>query len=164
MLSLLTSGASVTSAQENPNSPRVADILASVARLQAAWNAGSGQRWGDEFWPDATFVNILGAYLSSEPVIAAVHDKVLSGPFKGSTNTLTVRDMRFLGADAAIVEVNTSVTNLTGLPPGAVLTRPNVLETLFLFVYANRNGVWKIEAAQNTAVLPAPTSPAPKPT
>ena len=139
------------SAQEPSDAP----LRASVQRLAGAWNAGNGDTWAAEFWPDGSLVNILGVVFPNAAAVGAVTNRILAGPFKGSTFAPVVRRVRFVGTSAAIVDADISVTNFRALPPGAVATSPGLLLTRFTYVYELRAGVWKIEAAQNTAVLPA---------
>lgn len=130
-------------------------LRASVARLATAWNAGDGSSWAAEFWPDGSLVNILGVVFPNAAAVGAVTDRILAGPFKGSTFAPVVRRIRFIGTTAAIVDADISVTNFHALPPGAVATKPGLLLTRFTYVYERRGDVWKIEAAQNTAVSPS---------
>ena len=136
-------------------SPSDAPLRASLQRLATAWNSGDGDTWAAEYWPDGSLVNILGVVFPNAVAVGAVTNKILAGPFKGSTFAAAVRRIRFIGTGVAIVEADVSVTNFRALPPGAVPTSPGLLLTRFIYVYELRNGVWKIEASQNTAVLPS---------
>lgn len=127
--------------------------LQSLNRLAAAWNAGDGDAWAAEYWPDGTLVNILGAVFPTATAVASVTNTILAGPFKGSTFAYTVRRVRMVGT-AAIIDTDVGVTGFRALPRGAVATQPGLLLTRFIHVFENRNGGWKIEASQNTAVLP----------
>ena len=132
---------------------------AAVQRLAEAWNAGDGKRWAAEFWSDGTLINILGVTFPNAQAVANVTNQILAGPFKGSTFQGDVRRVRFAGDAAAIVDADIRVTNFRALPPGAVATSPGLLFTKFTFVFTKRDGVWKILAAQNTAVLPVAAPP-----
>lgn len=133
----------------------------SVQRLATAWNAGDGNRWAAEYWADGSLINILGVIFPNAQAVAAVTNQILAGPFKGSTFAPVVRRIRFIGANAAVVESDVSVTNFVALPPGAIATKPGLLLTRLTDVFENRNGVWKIEASQNTSVLPSASAPPP---
>lgn len=127
----------------------------SLDRLTQAWNSADAPMWAREYWPEGELVNILGGIL---PNPAAIRDRtamILAGPFKGSHFESTVRRIRFLGANVAIVDTDIRVTKFHALPPGAVATSPGVLLTHMKHVYQRRNGVWRIAASQNTAVLPS---------
>jgi uncharacterized protein (TIGR02246 family) len=97
--------------------------------------------------------------LSFQPLrrSTTVTNTILAGPFKGSSFTPVIRRVHFIGTDAAIVETDVSVTNYRALPPGAVATQPGML-TRLTHVFGQRNGVWRIEASQNTAVAPGVTA------
>ena len=141
-----------TDASQVPNEAPLRD---SIGRLAVAWNAGDGNQWAGEFWNDGSLINILGVVFPNAGAVATVTNQILAGPFKGSTFTPAVRRIRFIGTSAAIVDTDVSVTNFRGLPPGAVATKPGLLLTRLTSVFENRGGVWRIEAAQNTSVLPS---------
>lgn len=126
----------------------------SVQRLARAWNEADAALWVAEYWPDADFINILGMLLPSPAALQERAAAILVGPFKGSRFEGTVRQIRFLGPDAAIVDVDVRVTRFPGLPPGAVATEPGLLATRLKHVFHRRGGIWKIVASQNTAVAP----------
>ncbi len=128
----------------------------SVARLAAAWNAGSGAKWAAEYWPEGELVNILGVVFVGAPAVGAVTSSILAGPFAGSRYEAAIRATRFLSPDVALVETDVRVTNFRALPPGAVPTAPGLLLTRFTHLFARRAGVWRIVFSQNTAVLPKP--------
>ncbi len=130
----------------------------SVGRLAVAWNAGDGNAWANEYAPDGSLINILGVVFANAQAVASVTNQILAGPFKGSNFQSTVTRVRFIGPAAAIVDVDVNVTKFRALPPGAVATSPGLLMTRFTFVFANQNGAWKIEASQNTSVLPTATA------
>jgi len=140
--------------------PSYADELAekplrqSLDRLAQAWNTADAQMWADEYWPQGELINILGGIMPNPAAIRERHAAVLAGPFKGSHFESTVRRILFLGPDVAIVDTDIRVTQFRALPPGAVATSPGLLLTRMKHVYQRRDGVWRIAASQNTAVLP----------
>lgn len=142
-------------------SPSYADDLAekplrqSLDRLAQAWNTADAQMWADEYWPQGELINILGGIMPNPTAIRERHAAVLAGPFKGSHFESTVRRILFLGPDVAIVDTDIRVTQFRALPPGAVATSPGLLLTRMKHVYQRRDGVWRIAASQNTAVLPS---------
>lgn len=131
----------------------------SLERLAQAWNTGDAEMWAREYGPQAEVVNILGGIMPNPAAIRDRHAEILAGPFKGSHFESTVRRIQFLGDNAAIVETDIRVTQFRALPPGAVATSPGVLLTRMKHVYQRHEGVWRIAASQNTAVLPDPASP-----
>jgi uncharacterized protein (TIGR02246 family) len=145
--------------------PRPSDVLAekaireSLDRLAQAWNTGDGAMWAREYWPEGELVNILGGVMPDAEAIRERHSAVLAGPFKGSHFESTVRRIRFLGPDVAIVDTDIRVTNFHALPRGAVATSPGVLLTRMKHVYQLRESSWRILSSQNTAVLPTVDAP-----
>lgn len=135
-------------------------IRSSVQRLATAWNAGNGEGWAAEFWPEGSLINILGVVFPNRSAVANVTNAILTGPFKGSTFTPEIRRLRFVGADGAVADTDVSVTNYPALPPGALETRPGLLLTRLTLFFEKRSGIWKIQAAQNTSVLPSALPPA----
>lgn len=133
----------------------------SLERLEQAWNTDDAAMWAGEYWPDGELVNILGGILPNPTAIRDRTAMILAGPFKGSHFESTVRRIRFLGADVAVVDIDIRVTKFHALPPGAVASEPGVLLTRMKHVYQHRAGVWKISLSQNTAVLPSANMPLP---
>lgn len=159
-LLLLAAGVGLPARGSAQTAPSVDDaVRAAVQRLAQTWNAGDGNGWAAEFWSDGTLINILGVTFPNAKAVADVTNQILAGPFKGSTFQGDVRRVRTAGDSAAIADVDIRVTNFRGLPPGAVETAPGLLMTKFTYVFTKRNGAWKIEAAQNTAVLPSALTP-----
>lgn len=145
--------------------PCTADELAeqplrqSLDHLAQAWNSTDAAMWAGEYWPEGELVNILGGILPNPAEIRDRTAVILAGPFKGSHFESTVRRIFFLGADVAIVDTDIRVTQFHALPQGAVATSPGVLLTRMKHVYQRREGVWRIAASQNTAVLPHANAP-----
>lgn len=135
--------------------PAEKPLRQSLDRLAKAWNTADAQMWADEYWPQGELINILGGIMPNPTAIRERHAAVLAGPFKGSHFESTVRRILFLGPDVAIVDTDIRVTQFRALPPGAVATSPGLLLTRMKHVYQRRDGVWRIAASQNTAVLPA---------
>lgn len=150
MLALLTVVAVPTRAAQQ----RERVLRESVARLEHAWNASNAELWAAEYWPDGELINILGVVLPNAVEVRARTAQILAGPFSGSRFASVVRNVRFLGADAAMVDIDIRVTNFRALPPGTVATEPGVLLTRMKHVFERRHGRWRIVASQNTAVLP----------
>lgn len=134
-------------------------IVHAVAELDSAWNTGNADRWATNYTPDCDFVNILGMAFPSYDVMRARHHEIMTGVFRGSRHEGQIRRLRFLGADAAVVDVNIQVTGFKALPPGSRPSKPGVLETRMKHVFQKIDGAWKIVASQNTAVAPPPPAP-----
>jgi uncharacterized protein (TIGR02246 family) len=145
---------SVVSVPTRADRPDERLLRESVARLEQAWNMSNAELWAAEYWPDGELINILGAVLPNAAEVRARTAQILAGPFHGSRFASTVRSIRFVGTDAAVVDIDIRVTHFRALPPGTVPTEPGVLLTRMKHVFERRSGRWRIVASQNTAVLP----------
>ena len=160
-LSIITAGAMLFAIATPGHADEAAErpLRQSLERLAQAWNTADAAMWADEYWPQGELVNILGGVMPNPTAIRERHAEILAGPFKGSHFESTVRRIQFLGADVAIVDTDIRVTQFRALPPGAVATSPGVLLTRMKHVYQRRDGIWRIAASQNTAVLPGANLP-----
>ena len=162
LLSLLfvLSTACVQHAPEAAPDTRVADeatMRQQVAVQTDAWNRGDAAVWSQDFAADATFINIVGTVFLGREQIQERHAAIFAGPFKGSRSAVTVRELRFLDADTAVVDTTHEVTAYAGLPPGVQATEPGLLRTQMRYVMHRTEGRWWIVAGQNTDVKPAPS-------
>ncbi|HET9250738.1 MAG TPA: SgcJ/EcaC family oxidoreductase [Candidatus Eisenbacteria bacterium] len=125
-----------------------------VAELDSAWARGDAGLWASHYAPDAEFINILGMLFPDVKSMQARHHEIFQGVFRGSRHQGFLRRLRFLGSDAAVADVDVSVTGYKALPPGSRASEPGVLRTRMKHVLARTNGVWRIVSSQNTAVAP----------
>ena len=133
-----------------------AAIAAVVADLDAAWHSGDADRWVAHYAHDAQFVNISGTVMSDRIALRERLDQIFRGMFRGSRHVGTLRHLRFLGPDIAVVDEDIEITGFTALPPGIRPTAPNILRTRMRHVFQRNDGRWRIVASQNTAVAGAP--------
>ncbi len=124
----------------------------SVERLAQAWNASDANGWAAEYWPDGELTNVLGTVLAGTDQVRDRTADILAGPFRGSHFAFSIRNIRFVGTDAVIVDTDITITAFRGLPPGIEATRTGELLTRMKHVYERRRGSWRIVASQNTAV------------
>ena len=127
---------------------------------QAAWNRGDGVAFAAAFTEDSDFINVRGDLFHGRTMIAARHMAILSGPLKGSHNTIKIRTLTAVGIDLAIVETDHLTNDFHSLPPGIVATTPGMLKTRMTYLAKRRDGHWWILFAQNTAVASTPVTPA----
>jgi uncharacterized protein (TIGR02246 family) len=126
---------------------------------EAAWNRGDGVGFAAAFADDSDFINVRGDLFHGKTMIAARHTSILSGPFKGSHDTITIRNLRTISPELVIVETDHSLTEFHSLPPGIGPTFPGTLKTHMTYVVSRKEGGWSIVFAQNTAVASAPLAP-----
>jgi uncharacterized protein (TIGR02246 family) len=145
-LSLILSLAVLTcvSVAQGDDEAAVRDV---VRRLEAGWNAGSGEGFAAPFAEDADYVAFDGSVIKSRPTIAAGHQQLFDTVFKGSTNTPEVLGLRFLRPDVAVTQVRWTLRHTQGGAPAEA----QAVTTLVLTRGADG---WSIAAFQNTPVAP----------
>ncbi|MDI1446011.1 SgcJ/EcaC family oxidoreductase [Polyangium sp. 6x1] len=138
-----------------------------VAEQTEAWNHHDAAAWSKSFAPDAEFINIVGTIFNGRDEIQKRHALLFDSVFKESRTEVTVRKLRIIDPDVAVVDMDHVVTGYTALPPGVQATEQGVLRTRMRYVIKQSAGAWSIVAGQNTDVKPAPappSQPAPAPT
>lgn len=114
-----------------------------VKQLETGWNTKSGALFAKPFAEDADYVIINGNYIKGRSVIESAHQRIFDTIFKNTNITLTVKQIRYLRADVAVVHVEGRRTGPTKeLEQDAMLT---------LMMTKEKQG-WVIAAFQNTAV------------
>src|SRR5437899_8312067 len=103
---------------------------------------------------DVDFVTVATTYLHGRSDFEKLHERVLSGRFKDSTNTTLQDTVRFLHPDMAVIHWSWKIEgdrNMDGTP------RQQPRYGMMTMVAEKRNGAWLVVVAQNTnAVLGIP--------
>jgi uncharacterized protein (TIGR02246 family) len=153
-----TSGASKNHsivARDRENRTRsLEDAMAQMIRpedapkaFQLAWNAHDMAALGALFHEDATFVNRFAHYVRGVDEIIALHRPIHDTIYRDSTleNELIAVDP--IGDGAAIVHFWSRLSTGAAHPAG-----PHQVDTLILAVVTRRDGVWRIQAAENATL------------
>jgi uncharacterized protein (TIGR02246 family) len=122
-----------------------AALRENVKALETGWNTKSGATFAKPFAEDADYVVINGMYIKGRAVIETQHQRIFDTIYKDTTLSLTVKQIRFLRPDVAVVHVN-------GIRKGP--EKELNQEAMITFVMTKEKGSWSIAAFQNTAVLP----------
>ena len=122
-----------------------AAIRENVRQLEAGWNAKSGAQFAKPFAEDADYVIINGTYIKGREAIAQGHQRIFDTFYKESTLSLSVKQVRMLRPDVAVVHV--TATNRYKRDGEA-----QVAEAILTLVMTKESGGWKIAAFQNTQV------------
>jgi len=131
-------------------------IDALVASATAAWAAKDANAYASDYAEDAVFIGPTAITLKGREAIRAQHAFLFTGPFAGSTQTITVTRVEYLTGTIAIVDSNVALTGYAFLPPsGLKPTEPGVVRTIVRWVVEKRGGTWEIIAQQMTLVPPA---------
>ena len=145
-MTLLMLGFSMQPVQTHDS--RAADEAAmreNVKQLESGWNTKSGAVFAKAFAEDADYVVINGMYIKGRATIETQHQRIFDTIYKDTRINLTVKQIRFLRPDVAVVHVNGHRAGPTKeLTGDAILT---------LVMTKDQHG-WTIAAFQNTAVAP----------
>jgi len=125
-------------------------------RFVDSWNRADGRAYGEGYWPDAELVGPTGKIWKGRAAIAQIHVDLWAGPFKDSRLTATVRNIRRLGPNYLIVDLDLTLSGAREPPPGAVVDAQGAILAHLKHILEKRNGVWRILSAQNTFVVPEP--------
>lgn len=129
-----------------------AAIRAIVADQVAAWNAGDGAGFARHMAPDVSFTNIFGMVMYGADAFRGRQADILATFFKGTTKQHTVRRIRFVTPDVAIVDVDNEVRGVTSMPGGIAAPPDGVLKSQLMEVFVRRDGRWVVEAFHNVDV------------
>jgi uncharacterized protein (TIGR02246 family) len=108
------------------------------------------------FAKDGGFTNIFGMVMYGHEVFEKRHSEIFATFFKGTTGQGTIRRIRFVTPDVAIVDEDTEVTGIKAMPAGVTLGTDGVLRTRLQQVFVKRDGAWCIEAYHNVDLKSAP--------
>lgn len=142
--------ASATSNEEQ----NVADSM--ISRFVESWNNADGAAYGEGYWPDAELVDPTGKIWKGRAAIAQMHVDLWKGIFKGSRQKATLRNIRRLGPNYMIVDIDLALSGVKELPPGAATDSEGVIHSHLKHILEKREGVWRIVSAQNTFFVPGP--------
>jgi uncharacterized protein (TIGR02246 family) len=116
-----------------------------VTQLENAWNAHDGKAFAAPFAADADYVVVDGMYVKGREAIEKGHQGIFTTVFKDSTNQGTVKSVRFLRPDVAVVHVE---WNLTVRSDGKE-NKGRAMNTMFM---TKNEGKWSIAAFHNTPI------------
>lgn len=126
-----------------------------VTDQAAAWTAGDGARYSSRLSADASFTNLFGMVMYGKPAFEARHQEILATFYKGTTKAHTIRKIRFITPDVAIVDIDNEVHGVKAMPPGIVVPPDGVIKTQLMEVFVRRAGEWWVEAYHNVDTKPA---------
>ena len=116
-----------------------------VKQLETGWNTKSGALFAKPFAEDADYVVINGMYIKGRTTIETAHQRIFDTIYKDTNINLTVKQIRFLRPDVAVVHV-------TGHRDGP--TKELMQDAILTLVMTKDQNGWTIAAFQNTGVAP----------
>jgi uncharacterized protein (TIGR02246 family) len=132
-----------------------AAIRAIVAEQAAAWDAGDAERYAVRVSPEVSFTNLFGMVMYGKDAFVSRHRDILSTFYKGTRKIHTIRRVRFISPDTAIVDIDNEVRGVKTMPTGIAVPPDGVVKTQLMEVFARRDGQWWIEAYHNVDVKPS---------
>lgn len=136
-------------AQGNPKAPEMskdeASVRQAVQQLENGWNTRDGKAFAAPFAADADYVVVNGMYVKGREAIEKGHQQIFDTVFKDSTNKATVKGVRFVRADVAVVHVE---WNLAVRSDGKE-DKARALNTLLMTKDGDK---WSIAAFHNTPI------------
>jgi uncharacterized protein (TIGR02246 family) len=139
-------------AQPGSSSISTDPITDIVTAVTAAWAAKDASAYAAPYAEDLRAVGPTGTVLDGRDAFRAQHVFLFNGPFAGSTQTIQVRDVRFLTGTIAIVAQDVTLTGYAFLPPG-LPSSGGVVRTRVTWVVEKREGRWEITFQQMTPLL-----------
>jgi uncharacterized protein (TIGR02246 family) len=118
------------------------EIKALWQRMAEGWANADGERFASVFADDVEFVNVRGEEQHGRQTVAAGHQKLFETRYRDTKLTAEVHTIRFIGDDAAVVHVASTVHS-----------GEHGTETHAQAVVERRAGQWLITAFHN--MIPA---------
>ena len=126
-----------------------AAIRENVKHMESGWNTKSGALFAKPFAEDADYVVINGMYVKGRAAIERAHQQIFDTIFKNTTVSLSVKQLRFLRPDVAVIHV-------TGHKDAPENERELVSDAIVTLVMTKDKEGWRIAAFQNTQVSAGP--------
>ena len=144
MVGIVVMAAGVTLQGQTPSTSADETAIRNCTNTMVeGWNSKSGKLFAKCFATDADYVVINGTHLQGQDKIAEGHQRIFDTIYKDSILGLTIKQIRFLRPDIAVVHILTTNTP----KPGA--EKSNTIITL---VMMKDESDWRIAAFQNTAI------------
>ena len=139
--------ATVVFAQEKTSktSKDEAAIRQVVRQVQDGWNAHDSKAFAEPFAADADYVVVNGTLAKGREEIEKGHTGIFTTIYKDSRNVATIKSVRFLRKDVAVVHIE---WNLEFQVNGET-KKGHAMNTMIM---TKDNGKWSIAAFQNTPI------------
>ena len=117
------------------------------AAFQSAWNDHDMVALGALFHSDATFVNRFATRVRGVEEIVALHRPIHETIYRDSTLENELIEAEQIAAGVVIIHFWSRLTTGAAHPAG-----PHQVDTLLLTVVTEREGLWRIQAAENVTL------------
>lgn len=116
-----------------------------VQQVQDGWNAHDGAAFAALFAADADYVVVNGMKVKGRDEIEKGHTRIFTTIYKDSRNVATVKAIRFLRADVAVVHIEWNLEYSAG-------SEKKTDRAINSWVVTKDNGKWSIASFQNTPI------------
>jgi len=132
-------------ASVNKNETAVRGVVQAV---QDGWNAHDAKAFAAAFAEEADYVVVNGMHAKGRKEIEEGHVGIFSTIYKESKNTATIKRVRFLRPDQAVVHVEWNLE----FTLGGTLNKGHAMNTMV--IGKRPDGKWLIDVFQNTPIEP----------
>jgi uncharacterized protein (TIGR02246 family) len=148
ILAFICLGATSVKAQSPQNSSAdEAALKQIVQQVQDGWNAHDGKAFAAPFAADADYVVVNGMKLKGRDEIEKGHTQIFATIYKDSHNVGTVKSVRFLRPDVAVVHAEWNLE----FSMGGEKRKATAMNSM---VMTKDSGKWSIAAFHNTPIQP----------
>ena len=148
VLALLLFSVQVSKAQAPANSSADEAALRQIVKqVEDGWNAHDGKAFAAPFASDADYVVVNGMYIKGREAIEKGHTGIFTTIYKDSHNVSTIKSVRFLRPDVAVVHVEWNLE----FKAGGETKKGHALNTMIM---TKDGGKWSIAAFHNTPIQP----------
>jgi uncharacterized protein (TIGR02246 family) len=138
--------AQVSNAQTLQNSSKGEDAIRKIVQqVQDGWNAHDGKAFAAPFATDADYVVVNGMKIKGREDIEKGHTGIFTTIYKDSHNVATVKGIRFLRPDVAVVHVEWNLE----FTAGGEKRKAQAINTMIM---TKDGGTWSIAAFHNTPI------------
>lgn len=136
------SGKAQTSQKMSQDETAVREI---VQQVQDGWNAHDSKAFAAPFAADADYVVVNGMYIKGRDAIEEGHTGIFTAIYKDSRNAATIKSVRFVRKDVAVVHIEWNLE----FNAGGEKRKAHALNTMIM---TKDKGKWSIAAFQNTPI------------
>ncbi len=126
----------------------VSDPAALTVLFEETWNRHDMEAYGQLFHEDADFVNRFGGHYAGRDEIILRHREIHDTIYSDSTLAVDAPEVTPISSDAVILRFYMRLTAGAAHPAG-----PHQADALMLAVATRKDGVWRVQAAQNTTLI-----------
>ena len=118
-------------------------------QLIEAWDRGDAEAFSARYRDDGTFTNVFGTFHFGRDEFARRHAEVFAGFLKSTSIAMTIRKLRLVRPDVAVIDLDVAYKGFQAWPPGVTPAPDSGLHASLLMVLVKADGDWWIAAYHN---------------